>query len=78
MRVIPEIKVECATQQEYDALVEWIEEQGYCTVEFNVLTGPQRRLLGGKIVSITPWGEGDRQAQWEEFAAELQDFVERA
>lgn len=74
MRVIQEIKVECATQQEYDALLEWVEGQSYCTVEFNILTpgaaGPRR------VVSMLPY-DPEHSARFEEFCAELQHFVEK-
>lgn len=75
MRLIQEVKVECATQQEFDALVEWIEAQTYCTVEFNAIV---RQVANAPIVvSIIPFIPEARE-QFEEFAAELQHFVERA
>lgn len=75
MKLIQEIKVECESQQESDALLEWVENQTYCTVEFNILTpgatGPRR------VVSMLPF-DPEHSARFEEFCAELQHFVERA
>lgn len=75
MRIVQEIKVECATQQEFDNLVQWIEEQEFCTVEFDAV---QRLSINGRImVSISPWGPDERDVgpQWAEFCKELKHAV---
>jgi hypothetical protein len=74
MRVIQEIKVECATQQEEDALIEWVEHQCHCTVEFNVIA----RRSEGITYSMTPYfgsDAPDASTRFEVFCAELRKFV---
>ena len=76
MRVIQEIKVECATKAEYDTLMQWVEEQEFCTVEPTVTSHMHRPSIHC-IVSITPWSPhgGDQRAQFDEFCAELEHAV---
>lgn len=72
MRIVQEVKVECVTQQEYDALLDWVENQFECTMEFNVVG---KRGVEQRTVSLIPYMDPPA-GRFESFCTALQRFVD--
>lgn len=52
MRTLPQLRVTCETEQELRDVLDFIENQDACTVEF----GTEKRSIG-TIVTITPYSK---------------------